>query len=832
MDKALQVRVRLDTSNADAGLRRLEQHIQRIQGAINNASNGTGNFTQAINNAVNATNQLNRSQNRVSQTTQQTTTQQSRLYNLIFNAARRTRDWYDNQRRVTAAARSTNNVLSSIGKKLKAIAATYLGIMGARGVINTADVITSAENKLNDVNGKMIEQNGGTAYTPSGGYTQDVFDQTTKSMDKMYVSAQKVRTGYADMMSNVSKSMTLASKAFQDNTNNAIRFQEIMAEAYAVGGASAAEQSSSMYQLMQALGSGILQGDELRSVREGAPLAYQAIEKFAQGVYKTDTALKELASDGKITSNMVVAAIMKAGNEMDKSFARTEQTFAQTWQQMKNIAVKAFEPVVKIMRKSLNEVIDNGFLEKLEKMFTSISKALQILVTVIGNAINWIASNWSWLKEVIIAGLIALGVYFVITKTIAIASAIVTAVAWAIVHWQLLLVCLAVFAIIYAFYLLQQGVIDTGTAIGIALLAVAAIMFLIFGWQVALIFAALALIVMFFDYVCGGVMFVLAVILDVLIMIGNAIFAIINFILALVVWCVMFVENIIIACVNACLQVVWSFCDPFLGIIEWILNACNGGFTSFGGAVANLIGQIISWFLSLGQVVTKIIDAIFGTNWTGGLNSLRDKVLAWGKKQDASITINRNAPELNRVSPTKEFKTNLSTLDYASLINPVDAYKSGKSWGSGVEDKLNDWGSGVANKVGNSLSLDGIGDKLGLNFDKGLFPNATDPTNSFLGSYKQPSADDLTGGLGKDVGKTAKNTGKMADSMELTQEDLEYLRRVADMEWKKEFTTANITVDMSNYNTITGENDLDGLVTKLTDMLYEELDSVANGVYV
>jgi hypothetical protein len=51
------------------------------------------------------------------------------------------------------------------------------------------------------------------------------------------------------------------------------------------------------------------------------------------------------------------------------------------------------------------------------------------------------------------------------------------------------------------------------------------------------------------------------------------------------------------------------------------------------------------------------------------------------------------------------------------------------------------------------------------------------------------------------------------------------------MEWKKEFTTANITVDMSNYNTINGDGNLDGIVTRLADKLYEELDMVANGVY-
>ena len=95
--------------------------------------------------------------------------------------------------------------------------------------------------------------------------------------------------------------------------------------------------------------------------------------------------------------------------------------------------------------------------------------------------------------------------------------------------------------------------------------------------------------------------------------------------------------NVGIGTINAIIQAVWSiFVQPFIGIIEWILNVTNGGFDSFGGAVANLIGQIISWFLSLGKVVTKIIDAIFGTDWTSGLTSLQDTVTTWGKNENSN----------------------------------------------------------------------------------------------------------------------------------------------------------------------------------------------------
>ena len=82
----------------------------------------------------------------------------------------------------------------------------------------------------------------------------------------------------------------------------------------------------------------------------------------------------------------------------------------------------------------------------------------------------------------------------------------------------------------------------------------------------------------------------------------------------------------------------------------------------------------------------------------------------------------------------------------------------------------------------------------------------------------------MLGGIGSDV-------GDIKDSMDLSNDDLEYLRKIADMEWRNEFTTAEIRVDMTNNNTVNGERDLDGIVEYLSDVLRNEMTNVAYGVH-
>ncbi|MBU5486466.1 hypothetical protein KQI86_19375 [Clostridium sp. MSJ-11] len=239
--------------------------------------------------------------------------------------------------------------------------------------------------------------------------------------------------------------------------------------------------------------------------------------------------------------------------------------------------------------------------------------------------------------------------------------------------------------------------------------------------------------------------------------------------------------NIIIGVINAIIQAVWSiFAEPFIGIIEWVLNAANGGFNSFGGAVANLIGEIISWFLSLGKVVTKIIDAIFGTDWTSGLSSLQDNVLKWGGN-DKAITLDRTMPTIDK------------------RINYSDAYDSGYNFGKNLGDKF-------------SFKMPNTPDVSSLMGDQ----------NALLNDWNMDQKDGF--------GTTNDNLGKIKDSIDVSNENLELMRDLAEQESIQNFVTLTPTVQVTTGD-IKEEADINKIISKIENYMENELANSAEGVY-
>ena len=333
-------------------------------------------------------------------------------------------------------------------------------------------------------------------------------------------------------------------------------------------------------------------------------------------------------------------------------------------------------------------------------------KVTQPLLT----AINWLANNLSVIGPI----LLGLGTAFLVFQVAA--------------HWtQIAAVATAAYHAVVNLLSIGFGVLTGNTTAASAA---------VFTFNSALLASPITWIIMLIAVVIGLLYGVVAIINKVT---GSSISAT-GLICGAIAVAGAFIGNTVIGLLNALIQYIWAiFVAPFLGIVEWILNVCNGGFNSFGDAVANLIGQIIGWFLNLGKVVTTIIDAIFGTNWTAGLESLQSSVTAWGKNENA-ITLDKNAP----------------TIDYR--------FEYGDAWAAG-----NDFGKGIDAKIGGMFNTGGLGDSSG--FDLGD-----------IAAY---------------TGETADNTGKTADALAVTEEQLEYLRDIAERDAINRFTTAEVKIDMT-----------------------------------
>lgn len=692
MANNLKASVNIDVSKAERNLTRLLKKINNVQDAINNTTSSNRKVETAI---------------------KQKTAEEARFNKQVNNT--------------NNSIQKQKNLFTSIGHSLKGIAAAYLGVMGATAMINTSDTITSAENKFNNLNG------GDTA-------------ATQQQLDKMYNSAQKVRMGYADMMSNVGKSMTLAGDAFGGNIDNAIRFQEIMAEAYTLGGASAAEMSSSMYQMIQGLGSGILQGDELRSVREGAPLAYKAIEEFAQGIFGAEENLKDLASQGKITSDIVVAAIMRAGegvDGLDAKFKNTSMTFAQAGQMLKNTATKTFEPVLQKLNDILNSNQGKKFISIIGNALVTIATAINGILTILTPVFNFVIDNWEIIEPLVLGGLAAI-IGMIVMMNAGLIKLFVTATIGAIGANAAWLGWIAIIALVIALIVkVNQGVADLSNFIINAALIVAGV--------IMAVLTAMAL-----KAILTGVIFTMS-------------FA---------MW-VFFALAILLVLLAAFL----AFTKQIVGFAYGLGSAISAIFTNIKLAFQNIL-------LAMQYLFWKWIDNIV-SDFRPLLEAINAVLTATGKK-----TINIDFAGNKAKALSEEI----------GFVSVGDAYKEGYAKGEVVgtelKNKINNWGTGLKNK----LSTDGLTDKLGLDYS----------------TFDDIAAADAI---------TADNTGKMADSMELTAEDLAYLKDVANMEWKKEFTTANITVDMTNNNTVSNDFDLNSLAIGLRDLVEEEMFAVANGVY-
>lgn len=633
---------------------------------------------------------------------------------------------------IRGGSNSANGLLSIIKK----VAIAAGGIAGINKVLNISDELASTKARLN-----LLVDDGGSV------------EELEK---KIMASAQRSRSVYFDTASAVAKLGLNAGNAFNSDMDQVIAFMEQVNKQFVIGGATAQEQSNAMIQLTQAMAAGALRGEELNSILDGAPGIARAIEKY-MGI--AEGSIKSVAQEGKVTAEVVKNAMFAMADETNAKFDSMPKTWAQIWVDMKNQALSMFAPILTKINQIGNSTkfqkVTTGLINGLAAVANVASSALDILIAIASVFVD----NWGIIQPLVLGIAAAMLLY----NGYLIANNAITAISNA----QKGLAAVQAYKAAVA----NTTLAATEKAEAMAKASATAAQY---GFNAALLACPLTWILLIIIAVIAAIYMIVAAINKLT---GSTISAT-GIICGVVAVAGAFVLNCAIGVLNAIIQAIWTiFVAPFLGIVEWILNVCNGGFNSFGDAVANLIGQIIGWFLNLGKVVTTIIDAIFGTDWTSGLESLQSAVTSWGKNENA-ITLDKNAP----------------TIDYRATY-------------SGAWDAGYDFGQGIDDKIGGMFDASGL-DSMG----------AFDLSNTLDGIYGN-------------TGDTAANTAATADALDIAEEDLAYLRDIAEREAINRFTTAEIKVEQHNENHISKDADLDGIMDAWANDFAEKLEVSEEGVH-
>ncbi|NLB61491.1 MAG: tape measure protein, partial [Clostridiales bacterium] len=288
------------------------------------------------------------------------------------------------------SVRNGQGSVDGLVKKIGAAVATYASIQGVKKVLDLSDELTQTTARLNLMNDGL---------------------QTTEDLQNMiFLSAERSRTSYSTTADVIAKLGQRAGDAFSSNAET-IQFAENLNKQFVIAGASQQEISSASLQLTQALGSGVLRGEELNAVFEAAPNVIQTIADYLNVPIGK---IREMASDGQITADIVKNAMLSSTDEINAKFEQMPMTFGQIGTSIQNQALMSFQPILN----RLNEIANSPSFQTL---VNNVINAVVIVAGVVMGIFDMIAAvgqfandNWSWLAPIIYTVVAAMTAYVMI----------------------------------------------------------------------------------------------------------------------------------------------------------------------------------------------------------------------------------------------------------------------------------------------------------------------------------------------------------------------------------------------------------------------------------
>lgn len=401
---------KLNTASTSAGnavktIGQSSANISRVSSSMNSAVNSTKRFSTATTQSTQGLRGLVTSLTNVkSKIVSATTTGVSKFKQLATS--------------MKESSSSGNSLVGVLGK----VAAAVGSVMGVKQIIGLSDTMSQTKARLDLMN--------------------DGLQSTKELQDRIFDSAQKSRGSYQDTADLVSKLGLNAKDAFE-NTAQIVDFAEQVNKQFVISGASAEETKNATLQLTQALSSGVLRGDELRSIFEQAPTLIQSIANY-MGV--PIGRIRDMAAEGQITAETVKNALLECADETNAKFASMPLTFSQLWTNFKNRAMQAFQPVLE----KINELANNG---RLEEYIGKIAEAMATVSDVIMNVITWVLDHQDIVKAAFIGLSVAIGamtvamwafniasyanpVIWIVLAIIAVIALLVARIVLVVEHWN------------------------------------------------------------------------------------------------------------------------------------------------------------------------------------------------------------------------------------------------------------------------------------------------------------------------------------------------------------------------------------------------------------
>ena len=598
---------------------------------------------------------------------------------------------------------------------------------------------------------------------------------TAELQQDIYQAAQRSRGSYDDMAKSVAKLGMLAGDAFKNN-DEMIAFTELMNKSFTVSGASESEKSAAMYQLTQAMSSGMLQGDELRSIRENAPMFYQAIAEYTG---KSTAELKEMGANGEITADIMKNALFAAGDDIEAKMEQMPKTFGNAMTNIKNSAAYYLQPVADRISEMLNS-------ETFQNALNVILRGIQLFASLalsgfdaVGNAIQFFKDNMWLTIPIITAAAVVLTGLLVPALAASLVGILKNIAAWAVAHWQLLLVAAVIGIVVGAITTMNPVLLTLAAIIGVLVLAYAA-------WQVAQWATNTAM------YACPIVWIIVLIIALV-----AAIYLFIDWI-AKATGIASSGLGIIAGGVNVVIQFFKNLGLMVANIALAIGNAIGALASNMMTAFGNAIKSIQAWFWGLLETGTNVILGIvemlnklpFVDIDTKGLTSAAKKYA--DKKAEAEDS----KEEYKDIS--EEFNKGLNTFEAFGDNWVSDAFNDGKAWGDNAA-------ASIADAVG---SFD-PGAML-----EGILP---DQEQQDMSGYDYSSMLDPNGNLPVSV-----NDDKTSNEVDISDEDLKMLKDIATREYMLNYKqiTPNVNIQFGD---VKETADINAIKDELDKMMQEEL---------